>query len=464
MLTSARSRLLVATVLLLGITLLLSGFAVRRVLLARVDERINQELDSERDEFEQSASQRLSATATTDSAAVEVFDDYLATNLPGEDEVLLGIVGETPYKRSANALYPVEADLGLVSMWTAVQSPQFFTSDTPEGELRSLAVPVRFRSERIGTFVVARFPAGERSEITDSLQDLAIIALCAFLGATALAWGLAGRVLAPLRLLSSTAAAISREDLTRRLDVKGSGELANLAVTFNAMVDRLEAAVASQRDFLDDAGHELRTPLTIVRGHLDVLEPERPIEPSTLRLLLDEIDRMSRIVDDLLLLASSRQPRFVVRERVDVLELLGDIAHKSASFGEREWVMDASAQGIFVLDRQRITQAWLNLTRNAVQHTHAGDRIVIGAHAQLGRLDLFVADSGEGLPPEDIERIFSRFGRSESDRRTRDDGMGLGLSIVSAIVRGHGGAVEVSANVPTGCVFTMQLPGAGIEP
>ena len=125
--------------------------------------------------------------------------------------------------------------------------------------------------------------------------------------ASLLAWVVAGRVLAPLRVLRDTARSIGESDLTRRIPVEGDDELAGLARTFNEMLDRLEAAFASQKAFISDAGHELRTPITIIRGHLDVMGDDPEERRETLELVSDELDRMGRLVNDLLLLAK-RQP------------------------------------------------------------------------------------------------------------------------------------------------------------
>jgi two-component system, OmpR family, sensor kinase len=118
-----------------------------------------------------------------------------------------------------------------------------------------------------------------------------------------LAWRLAGRVADPVTALTRTARAISETDLSRRIPVRGRDEVAQLAATFNEMLERLERAFGSQRRFLDDAGHELRTPLTIVRGHLELLEDDPVERRETVALVMDELDRMGRIVNDLLLLA-----------------------------------------------------------------------------------------------------------------------------------------------------------------
>jgi signal transduction histidine kinase len=141
--------------------------------------------------------------------------------------------------------------------------------------------------------------------------SVAIVVMIAVLSVTSVfAWIVAGRVLAPLRLLTETAHLISESDLTRRIPVQGIDEISELTITFNEMLDRLQAAFASQRDFINDAGHELRTPITIIRGHLELLGDDPQERRETVELVTDELDRMSRFVDDLLLLAKAEQPNF----------------------------------------------------------------------------------------------------------------------------------------------------------
>jgi len=223
------------------------------------------------------------------------------------------------------------------------------------------------------------------------------------------------------------------------------------------MLERLEAGFAAQRDFLDDAGHELRTPLTVLRGHLELLrhgDPEDVAE--TQALLLDEVDRMSRLVDDLILLAKSRRPDFVRVHPVELGSFTRGLLAKARGLGERVWRVDESAETTVQVDEQRITQAVLQLADNAVKHTSTGDLVAIGSSFDGHEVRLWVRDTGDGVPPEDRARIFERFGRSSV--RSEDDGFGLGLSIVGAIVAAHGGQVLVGDERPRGSRFVITIP------
>jgi signal transduction histidine kinase len=244
--------------------------------------------------------------------------------------------------------------------------------------------------------------------------------------------------------------------------VTGNDDITALTRTFNGMLDRLEHAFVGQRDFLDDAGHELRTPLTVLRGHLELLDTGSPEEiAETKELLLDEVDRMSRLVGDLILLAKSDRPDFLRIEAVDVAELTADVLAKARGLGERTWTLDESTHAVVAADEQRLTQALLQLADNAVKHTTPGDTVALGSSYDGRRVRLWVRDTGPGVPPEQREVIFERFGRAAVV--PGDEGFGLGLSIVSAIARAHGGAVGVEDAEPVGARFVITLPAPAKE-
>lgn len=237
----------------------------------------------------------------------------------------------------------------------------------------------------------------------------------------------------------------------------GRDHIAALAETFNGMLDRLERAFAAQRVFVDDAGHELRTPITIVRGHLELMGDDPADREETVRLVTDELDRMSRIVEDLLLLAGAERPDFVRPEPVQIAELTADVYVRVRTLGERDWVLDGVADLEVRLDPQRMTQAMVQLAQNAVQHTVPGQRIRIGSRAEAERVELYVADHGPGIPAEDAEVIFERFRRGTSCRGARTSGAGLGLAIVKAIAEGHHGRVEPRRTEGGGATLVLIL-------
>ena len=224
----------------------------------------------------------------------------------------------------------------------------------------------------------------------------------------ALAFWQSGRLLAPLRTLRDTTNEIKATDLSQRIPVTGNDDLTALSVTFNDMLDRLEASFTTQREFLDDAGHELKTPITVLRGHLELLDEGSPEDVEETRvLLLDEVDRMARLVNDLILLAKSNRPDFLARDDHQPRAAHGNGAGqsertRSACSGNRT---GAGGGAVFV-DEQRLTQALLALADNAVKHTRDGDVVAIGSSYDDDAVRLWVRDSGEGVPAADREVIF----------------------------------------------------------
>jgi signal transduction histidine kinase len=221
------------------------------------------------------------------------------------------------------------------------------------------------------------------------------------------------------------------------------------------MLDRLERAFAAQREFLDDAGHELRTPLTIVRGQLETLQDDPEARRRTIELVLDEVERMGRMVNDLVLLAQSDEPDFLKLGPVDVAGLTNDVHAKAGALGDRNWTIDATGRGIIVADRERLTQALVQLAQNAVQHTEEGAEIGLGSAVTPGEARFWVRDTGPGIPPEDRNRIFERFERGSN---VNAEGAGLGLAIVSAIARAHGGRAELNGSATAGATVSITVP------
>ncbi len=231
------------------------------------------------------------------------------------------------------------------------------------------------------------------------------------------------------------------------------------------MLDRLQSAFADQRQFLDDASHELRTPITVIRGHVELLGDDPGERSRTVALVLDELARMNRMVDDLMLLAKAERPDFLSPGEVDVTDLVMEVLAKASALGDRRWSVSGLVEQTVLADDQRLTQALMQLAANAVRHTRPGDGISIGAAMVAGRLRLSVADTGEGIAPEDRTRIFDRFARAEHgpDRDRRGSAGGLGLPIVTSIARAHGGQVLLDSTLGEGSTFTLLLPVAPHE-
>jgi signal transduction histidine kinase len=216
-----------------------------------------------------------------------------------------------------------------------------------------------------------------------------------------------------------------------------------------------------QERFLHDASHELRTPVTIARGHLELLRRERPDAPE-LEVALDELRRMERIVERLLLLAKSEQQGFAFEE-IDLEAFLSDLFMRWSEVAPRAWRLDVDLAGRLRADSEALRNALDALLENAVKYTDPGDSIELSAYADgWGGVVIEVADSGSGVPPEALPRIFERWARADGARTRERGGAGLGLAIVAAVARAHGGRCSVRA-LPRGTAFRLQLPVRSAE-
>jgi two-component system OmpR family sensor kinase len=453
-----------AAALLLAATA--AGLVIQRaVLLRRLDLEVAASLEQERRELESLAAGRNPATGEPFRGDVPaIFDTFLRRNVPGEGEVYLTFVGGEPYNTpTAPEGVRLDLDFDLVQRWASLTTGEAGHLNTKAGPVDYLAIPLRTGGRTAGVFVVANFLRGERQEIEDGIRVEAAVSGIVLLVALGAAWVIAGRLLRPVRELTDTARAISDSDLSRRIPVDGDDEIAELASTFNDMLDRLAGAFRAQRAFIDDAGHELRTPITIVRGHLELMSDDPQDRQETVALVTDELDRMARIVDDLLLLAKAEQPDFLRLEPVELSDLTTELLMKATALGDRDWRLDACATGTAHADPQRVTQAVLNLARNAVEHTEPGAQIALGSSRRTGEVRIWVRDTGPGIDPSERDRIFERFARGRGGPR-RSDGAGLGLAITQAVAAGHQGRVELISRPPDGATFTLVLPAPGLPP
>ncbi|HET7927950.1 MAG TPA: HAMP domain-containing sensor histidine kinase [Actinomycetota bacterium] len=428
-------------VLVMAIATVVSVLLVRQVLLAGLDDRIDSELVQESRELQRFAQRGIDPdTGEPFGERVRrILDTFLERNVPDRNEALLTFVDGEPYVRSRNVLpYRLDEDQDLVDRWASITEPDAGSVETPGGTVRYLAVPILTRGEGRAVFVAAVFRDLAAESIDTATRAAALVGVAALVIGSLLAFVLARRILRPVQAVEASAVTISETDLSRRIEVTGEDEIAHLAETFNELLERLDRAFSAQRAFVDDAGHELRTPITIVRGQLELLSDDPEQRRRAIELATGELDRMSRMVNDLLLLAKAQQPGLLELDLVDVGALTQEVSEKGATLGDRRWQLDAVADGGMVGDRQRLEQALIELMKNAVDHTEDEDEIGLGSEISAGRARFWVRDTGAGIPPEMLVHIFERFSRL-GPRRT--EGAGLGLSIARAIAEAHGGTI-----------------------
>jgi signal transduction histidine kinase len=465
---AARTRILVWYLVLMFLSSLTSVLMVRQILITRLEERVQQSLQQEIGEFRQLRDGNNPETGQPFGNDIEaIFDVFLFRNIPEDSEYLITLSEGQFYRASSLALpAALKSETPLIKRWATVTEPAQGIEMTPSGMVLYQVEPVYLypvasvtnpETQIGGVFVVAYLTAGERDEVDEAVQIVTQVSLIVLAIASLLAWLAAGKVLAPLRLLSQTARSISESNLTERIPVRGSGDIAELAVTFNDMMDRLESTFNSQRQLLNDVGHELRTPITIIRGHLELMGSTPEEQQETLDIVLDELDRISRFINELMLLAKAEHPDFLAPEVIDLTLFTEELFTKITTLADRQWQLDALGEGHFVADRQRLTEAIVNLAQNATHHTEPGDRIALGSALRQSQVYLWVSDNGEGIAPADQQRIFERFVRGNS-RKPHPDGTGLGLSIVQAIALAHGGKVDLNSQPGQGATFTLVLP------
>lgn len=273
----------------------------------------------------------------------------------------------------------------------------------------------------------------------------------------------AERALKPLNTITQTALQITRaDDLSRRIPVKNTNdEVGRLSLAFNETLERLERLFNAQRRFMADVSHELRTPLTAIRGNVDLLQRMGTADPESLRDIRSETERMTRLVGDLLTLAQADAGNLPLDRRpVDLDSLLLEVCREVQVLARHvQMTVGDMDQARVIGDRDRLKQVILNLVTNALKYTPEGGRVTVGLARVNGWARLTVCDTGVGIPPDELPRIFDRFYRVDKARTRAQGGAGLGLSIAQRIAQMHGGRIEAaSEGLDKGTTFSVWLP------
>lgn len=332
--------------------------------------------------------------------------------------------------------------------------------------LRVFTVPLVLGGRPIGTLQLAT-----SLDVVDATQNTLVTVLLIGSAIAMVIAGLAGwlstrRALAPLQAVTQTALQITRaDDLSRRIRYQGPAddEVGQLILAFNQTLERLENLFNTQRRFIADVGHELRTPLTVIKGNVDLMRRMGHSDDESLESIEDEVDRLTRLVGDLLLLAqaeSGKLPLDIHTVELDTL-ILEAMQQMRVLAREKLKMRLADIDQVLVCgDRDRLKQVLVNLIGNAIKYTPPGGEIVVGLGKVDNQAQITVSDTGSGIPEEDLPFVFERFYRGEKSRTRSKDGkgFGLGLSIAYWIVRNHGGRIEVDSKLGQGTTFCVWLP------
>jgi signal transduction histidine kinase len=460
---SVRGRVLASVLAMTALGMAVTGGTAFLIQDRLVNAGITVTLEQEVEEFRRMAVSGVDPQTGAPFTSVESLLRFaIEGNVPHRNETYMTLLNGSVLGHEGG-VRPIKLESEesiLAAVTDAAKSPGVSIQDvqTSAGRARLAIVPVGLPDDPAsGTYVMAF--AVDRGR--DDLVRVALIYLLASLGSLILVgvvgWLVAGRLLKPLRTLRENSQRINETDLTERIPVQGNDDISELTRTYNQMLDRLQIAIDTQRRFLDDAGHELRTPLTILRGQLEVLDPADPFDVTETRsLLLDEIDRMGRMVEELILLSKAQRPDFLVCRSIDLAPFTEDLLDKARALGDRHWRLHERGDAQFVGDAHRLTQAMLELARNAVKFSAVGSDISIGSRAAAGEVRLWVCDAGVGIRAGELDRVFERFSRASSGLGV--EGSGLGLSIVEAIATAHSGRAEVVSEPGVGSTFTIVLP------
>lgn len=480
-----RVRLVATLMLLVLIALAVSGFVARATLHSYLISRIDTQLRS--------------VAQPTQEHGIGGLSDHGGDRADGEGGLYSDYVTEVTDATGAIAV-PLRQNLvdprqplpklpRLTAAQVRASGARYLTVDAVRGgdHWRLLVEPIKLGDGSTGTFLIAQ----NLDDVDNTVDHLTVLLLV--IGAAALVV-LAGAgylivraSLRPLGEVERTAAKIAAGDLSERVPQSDPRtEVGQLSGALNTMLAELERAFAQRaeseaaarksedrmRRFVADASHELRTPLTSIRGFAELYRQGAVRgEADVLRVMgriEDEARRMGLLVEDLLLLARLDQERPLARAPVDLLALLSDAVHDAKAMAPQRSITlelgKTEPPPVVIGDEARLRQVLGNLVSNAVRHTPAGTPITLGLgtrrHEPTGTfvVDVSVADTGPGMSEEQAARVFERFYRADAARNRSDGGTGLGLAIVSALVAGHGGAVDVATAPGQGARFTITLP------
>jgi signal transduction histidine kinase len=460
-----RPRLVVWYFLLTAGTTLISLYATRQIFHKAFQARSQDALNQQAEQFKIAVQKNKDKGPYGAQTLPVLYDRLLYSYVPTQNESVLAYIGGQVYAtkpENRENLIPKST----IAEWKRNGEPSNGTVPLPNGQQLNFAVEsVELNGQR-GHVLAVQSVSEELRMIDRSLDQVTQVVIIALGLCLLLAWVLIGQVLTPLKLLTKTAQSITESDMNQRIQVRGQNEIAELSTTFNEMLDRLQIAFNSQKEFLKDASHELRTPITIIQGHLETLQYSTQPE-ATIALVMDELERMSRLVNDLLTLAKADHPDFLHLKPHELDWLTEELYLKARSLAPRDWKLESKGLSPISVDRQRLTQAVMNLVQNAIRHTRSQDTITLGSAVKGNYAYLWVRDTGEGIALEDQARIFERFARATKPE-IDPEGHGLGLAIVGAIVEAHEGWIELESRVGQGSTFTLVIPltplEAGYEP
>jgi len=344
--------------------------------------------------------------------------------------------------------------------------PVFRDTIIEGAHIRVLSIPLSIGERPVGVLQV-----GASLAIVDATQSrmLTMLVFGVIISMTVAALSVSFttyRSLAPLNSVTQTALHITRaDDLSRRIPYQGSpdDEIGQLIHAFNQTLSRLENLFHAQRRFVADVGHELRTPLTVIKGNVSLMRKFGTGDDELLGIIESEVDRLTRMVGDLLLLAQAESGKIPLDFHiVEVDTLLLEVLQQTSILaqGKVKLRIGDIDQVLVCGDHDRLKQVFINLISNAIKYTPKGGEVIVGVGKSNDKARIIVSDNGPGIPKEELPHIFERFYRTEKSRTRSSDrkGFGLGLSIAYWIVRNHGGHIDANSQIGKGTTICVWLP------
>ena len=456
---SLPTRLTAIAALLVAATVLVVAGVAARLMRDDLGASLDRRLGSAATSFREGPAGRVTDPAQLAAEARR----WLAVQAHAEDEVIAvrtaaGEVLSTGGGLDLGAIERRDDLLGATDgRWWTVPGPG-------DGEVRALTVPLVLNGEPRGTLLVATTTTNLERTVDNLLSAVAWASGLGLAFAVAVAFLSVRRTLGPLSRMAAEIDAIEPGGelpacLAATVDAPAD-EVGRVADAFDKLLGRVDGVIASQRRFISDASHELRTPLTVARGNLELVgRLEDPDADRSVRLALEELDRIGSTVEELLLLARLDEGLPLAREAVEVELLLREAALRGMLLGQGDIVVEAPPGLSAIADPDRLLQVVCNLIGNAMRHGGAGVTVTLTARpVPAGGVLVDVADTGPGIAAADLPRVFDRFYRGSAARRGAPGGAGLGLAIVGSLVEAMGGTISVASTPGEGTTFSILLP------
>jgi two-component system, OmpR family, sensor kinase len=463
-----RQRIALSTAGIMIVILLLTSLGIYTAMSRNLHAEVDGRLQSVYDTYRQNPAavmQRPDGQFEVDLPELDPFTS------PGLFMQVVNVRGEVNDQSVSLAGQSLPVPEGVLEE-NALRSSTFYETVVDDVEIRVFSAPVFLQGVPDAVaFVQVAESLEPLNETLDQLRSILVLgSLLATLAVSSAAWFIAGAAMRPVARMSTTAQAIGgANDLSQRLEPPGSGdEVDQLAETFNAMLDRLDASFQAQRRFVADASHELRTPLTALRGNTEIMR--RMVTSGTVdrESLIEglgdmggEVDRMTRLVQDMLTLARADVGWKPEMTSVDMISIVQEAARTIAPLATRHKLalpQPESGELAACGNADQLKQLVLILLDNAIKHTPDGTSVKLTVERAADSVTLTVEDDGPGIPEEHHNRIFERFYRPDSARTRSTGGTGLGLSIARWIAEAHSGSITLNSTPASGTRMIVTLP------